>query len=73
MAENLIHRLVSHQGCVMHFHRGELIFNWECNVRALRVHDPATAEQHEVKDKGFLRRTSGTRSSRSPRSPDWIA
>ena len=100
MAENLIHRLVPHQGCVikrtpdgieiagsamnwvmsagiapfvvrapvairvvgktdstnlrMHFHRGELIFNWECNVRALRVHDPATSEQHEVKDKGFL-------------------
>jgi hypothetical protein len=21
-------------------------FNWECNVRELRVHDPATAEQH---------------------------
>ncbi len=100
MAENLIHRLVPHQGCVivrtadgieiagsamnwvmsaaiapfvvrapivirvvgktdstnlrMHFHRGELIFNWECNVRELRVHDPATAEQHPVRDKGFL-------------------
>ena len=38
----------------MHFHRGELIFNGECNVRALRVHDPATAEQHEIKDKGFI-------------------
>ena len=100
MAENLIHRLVPHQGCVitrtadgieiagsamnwvmsaavapfvvrapvvirvvgktdstnlrMHFHRGELIFNWECNVRELRVHDPATAEQHPIKGKGFL-------------------
>lgn len=100
MAENLIHRLVPHQGCVitrtadgieiagsamnwvmsaavapfvvrapvvirvvgktdstnlrMHYHRGELIFNWECNVRELRVHDPATAEQHPVKGKGFL-------------------
>ena len=99
MAENLISKLVPHQGCVitriddgiqiagsamnwvmsaavapfvcrppfafrvvgrtdstnlrMHFHRGELIFNWECNVRALRVHDPATAEQHELKDKEF--------------------
>ena len=100
MAENLIHRLLPHQGCVitrtdegigiagsalnwvmsagvapmvcrtpfvfrvvgktdstnlrMHFHRGELIFNWECNVRELRVHDPATDEHHSVKDKGFI-------------------
>jgi hypothetical protein len=100
MAENLISKLVPHQGCVikrtddgievagsamnwvmsaavapfvvrppftfrvvgktdstnlrMHFHRGELIFNWECNVRELRVHDPATAEQHSLPDKGFL-------------------
>ena len=89
MAENLIHRLVPHQGCVisravdgidvagsamnwvmsaavapftcrapfafrvvgrtdstnlrLHWHRGELIFNWECSVRELRVHDPALA------------------------------
>jgi hypothetical protein len=101
MTENLIKRLVPHQGCVitpigdgvaiagsamnwvmsaavapmvfkppfafrvvgqtdstnlrMHFHRGELIFNWECNVRELRVHDPATAEQHPVKEMGFLK------------------
>lgn len=100
MAENLVHRLLPHQGCVitrtdegigiagsamnwvmsagvapmvcrtpfvfrvvgktdstnlrMHFHRGELIFNWECNVRELRVHDPATGEHHSVKDKGFI-------------------
>jgi hypothetical protein len=100
MTENLIPRLIPHQGCVitpagdaieiagsamnwvmsaavapmvcrapfvfrivgrtdstnlrMHWHRGELIFNWECNVRELRVHDPATAEQHGLKDKGFL-------------------
>ena len=38
----------------MHWHRGELIFNWECSVRELRVHDPATAEQHSLKDKGFI-------------------
>ena len=38
----------------LHWHRGEVIFNWECSVRELRVHDPATAEQHSVKDKGFL-------------------
>jgi len=100
MAENLIRKLLPHQGCVitpiddgiqiagsamnwvmsagvapfvcrppfvfrvvgktdstnlrMHFHRGELIFNWEHNVRELRVHDPATAEQHGLKDKGFI-------------------
>jgi hypothetical protein len=41
----------------MHWHRGELIFNWECNVRELRVHDPATAEQHAIKEKGFLTTT----------------
>ena len=100
MAENLIGKLIPHQGCVitrfdegihvagsamnwvmsaavapfvcrppfafrvvgktdttnlrMHFHRGELIFNWECNVRELRVHDPGTAEQHGLKDRGFI-------------------
>jgi len=101
MADNLIHQLIPHQGCVitrtadgieiagsamnwvmsaavapfvcrapftfrvvgktdstnlrMHWHRGELIFNWECSVRELRVHDPATAEQHGIPDKGFIR------------------
>ena len=100
MSENLIHRLIPHQGCVikrtaegievagsamnwvmaaavapfvvrppvlirvvgktdstnlrMHFHRGELIFNWECNVRELRVHDPGNGEHHPVPNKGFL-------------------
>jgi len=38
----------------MHWHRGELIFNWECSVRELRVHDPATGEQHGIEDKGFI-------------------
>ncbi|MEZ5320003.1 MAG: hypothetical protein R2752_21560 [Vicinamibacterales bacterium] len=38
----------------MHWHRGELIFNWECSVRELRVHDPATAEQHGLEGKGFI-------------------
>lgn len=41
----------------MHWHRGELIFNWECAVRELRVHDPATAEQHSLPNKGFLTTT----------------
>ena len=100
MAENIIRRLVPHQGCVitpkgdaieiagsamnwvmsagvaplvcrppftfrvvgktdstnlrMHFHKGELIFNWECDVRELRVHDPATGEHHGLKGKGFI-------------------
>jgi hypothetical protein len=100
MAENLIGKLVPHQGCVirrngeaveiagsamdwvmsaavapfacrapfafrvigktdstnlrMHFHKGELIFNWECSVHELRVHDPATGEQHGLMDKGFI-------------------
>ena len=100
MAENLIHKLIPHQGCVisrtvdgidiagsamnwvmsagvapfvccapfafrvvgktdstnlrMHWHRGELIFNWECNVRELRVHDPATAVQQGLEGKGFI-------------------
>ena len=38
----------------MHWHRGDLIFNWECNVRELRVHDPATAKQHALDGKGFV-------------------
>lgn len=38
----------------LHWHRGEVIFNWECNVRELRVHDPATGEQHAINDEGFL-------------------
>lgn len=41
----------------MHWHRGELIFNWECSVRELRVHDPATAEQQGLPGKGFLTTT----------------
>jgi hypothetical protein len=41
----------------LHWHRGELIFNWECSVRELRVHDPATAEQHGIEGKGFLTTT----------------
>jgi hypothetical protein len=100
MADNLIDRLLPHQGCVithhpegiqiagssmnwvmsagvapficrppfafrvvgktdstnlrLHFHRGELIFNWECDVRELKVFDPASAEDRSVKGKGFI-------------------
>jgi hypothetical protein len=46
----------------MHFHRGELIFNWECDVRELKAFDPATSEQHSLKDKGSLLPTSGMKS-----------
>ena len=31
-----------------------LIFNWECSVRELRVHDPATGKQHGLENKGFI-------------------
>ncbi|HEU4869997.1 MAG TPA: hypothetical protein VFT08_04040 [Pyrinomonadaceae bacterium] len=41
----------------MHWHRGELIFNWECSVRELRVHDPQTAKQHGLEAKGFISTT----------------
>jgi hypothetical protein len=41
----------------MHWHRGELIFNWECAVRELRVHDPNSAQQHGLEDKGFISTT----------------
>ena len=41
----------------MHWHRGELIFNWECSVRELRVHDPATAKQRGIEEKGFITTT----------------
>lgn len=100
MTENLIGRLLPHQGCVitptadgieiagsamtwvmsaavapmvcrapfvwrvvgrtdstnlrLHWHRGEVILNWEVSPRELRVHDPATAEQHSIKGKGYI-------------------
>jgi hypothetical protein len=38
------------------WHPGELIFNWECSVRELRIHDPATG-QHSIKDTGFITMT----------------
>ena len=47
----------------MHWHRGELIFNWECSVRELRVHDPATASSTVSKTRGSSPPRTGTRSS----------
>jgi hypothetical protein len=102
MDENLIDKLIPHQGCVirrnaeddielssenqdwvmasallpqvyrapfalhvigttnstnlrLYWHRGEAIFNWECSVSELRVHDPGTGEQTAVKGKGFIK------------------
>ena len=37
----------------MHWHRGELIFNWEVNVRELRIHDPPR-QQHGLQNEGFI-------------------
>ena len=108
MAENLIRKLLPHQGCVitpidegiqiagsamnwvmsaavapflfrpplvfrvvgktdstnlrMHFHRGELIFNWECNVRELRVHDPQPPNSTACRIKASSPRMSGMKS-----------
>ncbi len=37
-----------------YWHLGEVIFNWECSVRELRVHDPATRHQQGLEDRGFI-------------------
>jgi hypothetical protein len=38
----------------LYWHLGEIIFNWECSVRQLRVHDPATGRQIGIEDRGFI-------------------
>src|SRR5579863_3070500 len=38
----------------LYWHVGEVIFNWECSVRRLKVHDPATGEWHDGDDRGFI-------------------
>jgi len=38
----------------LYWHVGEVIFNWECSVRRLKVHDPATGEWHDAEDRGFI-------------------
>jgi hypothetical protein len=38
----------------LYWHAGEIIFNWECSVRELRIHHPRTGEQWGIKDQGFL-------------------
>ncbi len=41
----------------LYWHLGEIILNWECSVRQLRVHDPETGRQYGIDDAGFI--TSG--------------
>jgi hypothetical protein len=38
----------------LYWHLGEIIFNWECSIRQLRVHDPATGKQRGIDDRGFV-------------------
>lgn len=38
----------------LYWHVGEIIFNWECSVRRLKVHDPETGCWHDGPDKGFI-------------------
>src|SRR5262245_56957944 len=38
----------------LYWHLGEIILNWECSVRELRVHDPRTREQHGLEGEGFI-------------------
>lgn len=38
----------------LYWHLGEIIFNWECSVRELRVHDPATGKQVGIHGRGFI-------------------
>lgn len=38
----------------LYWHLGEIIFNWECSIRQLRVHDPASGEQWGIDDQGYL-------------------
>jgi len=38
----------------LYWHLGEIIFNWECSIRQLRVHDPGTGSQRGIEDAGFI-------------------
>jgi hypothetical protein len=37
-----------------YWHVGEIIFNWECSVRRLKVHDPATGQWWNGENEGFI-------------------
>jgi hypothetical protein len=34
----------------LYWHVGEVIFNWECSIRRLKVHDPATGQWCDAED-----------------------
>ena len=38
----------------LYWHLGEVILNWECSIRQLRVHDPGTGKQRGIEDAGFI-------------------
>jgi hypothetical protein len=38
----------------LYWHVGEVIFNWECSIRRLKVHDPATGQWWDAEDEGFI-------------------
>ena len=38
----------------LYWHVGEIIFNWECSVRRLKVHDPATGQWWDADEEGFI-------------------
>jgi hypothetical protein len=38
----------------LYWHSGEIIFNWECSVRELRVHHPGTGKPWGIEDAGFI-------------------
>lgn len=38
----------------LYWHLGEIILNWECSIRQLRVHDPGTGKQRGIEGAGFI-------------------
>ena len=38
----------------LYWHVGEVIFNWECSIRCLKVHDPGTGRWWDAENKGFI-------------------
>ena len=47
----------------LYWHIGEIILNWECSVRELRVHDPHTGDQQGLRARDSPQRVNGTKSS----------
>jgi hypothetical protein len=45
----------------LYWHVGEVIFNWECSIRRLKVHDPSTGTGGMPRKRVLSRSTSGTR------------